>query len=219
MYLKSRQLCMCARSGPGYLLEMVNATGSIWTKAGTLVKAWDLNVFFGVPTGYTLSDPRVLYDAASGRWFASGVAFDTAFDSQTFAAISQSSDPTLSWFVYQLASNLSGTVYDQPKLGVSADKVVVSWNDFSSAGTLFTGQETRVLQKSDMQASVSLRWTGFGPDRNRAGLVPVQSLTSVRSAYLVYNGNLLRGSPYAGAYLGLVAVTGVPAHGTVTASR
>ncbi len=64
-------------AGPDSLLEMVNSSGSVWTKSGSLVKIFDLNKFFPVPAGYTFSDPRVLYDAISSRWFASGVAFVT----------------------------------------------------------------------------------------------------------------------------------------------
>src|ERR1700694_4530338 len=35
------------------VVEMVNSTMTVWTKAGTLLGAQDLNVFFGVLTGYS----------------------------------------------------------------------------------------------------------------------------------------------------------------------
>ncbi|MGH7776339.1 MAG: hypothetical protein ACREPI_04075, partial [Candidatus Dormibacterales bacterium] len=57
-------------AGPNYLVEALNASLSIWTKAGAPVGTpSDLNTFFAVPTGYHFTDPRVLYDALSGRWF------------------------------------------------------------------------------------------------------------------------------------------------------
>jgi len=64
--------------GPNHVVEMVNSSGTIWNKSGgNPIQLFDLNKFFLVPTNYSFSDPRVLYDQLSQRWFASGVAFVT----------------------------------------------------------------------------------------------------------------------------------------------
>lgn len=202
-------------AGPTYLLETLNDSGSVWTKSGGLVTSFDLNTFFPVPFGYSFSDPRDLYDPLSGRWFVSGLSFDSANDSQVYVAVSATSDPTGSWYTYTVESNTAGVLYDQPKIGVSSDKVVISWNDYS--GGSFTGQETWVLQKSDLLAGGAYYYWYFGPDPNRFDVVPSESLTSTSTEYLVYNDSdphLNQNLSYPS--LGVVAINGTPAQGNVT---
>lgn len=202
-------------AGPTSLLETINSNGTVWSKTGTQLKGFDLNTFFGVPSGYSFSDPRVLYDAPSGRWFVSGLSFDSSNDSQVYVAVSQTSDPTGAWNVYTVASNTSQTIYDQPKLGVSNDKVVLSWNDYPR-GLLFSGAETWVLQKSDLLNGTAPRASSTGPDKNRFSIVPAQSLTSTSTEYLVYNNadpKLNQNTPQ--PTVGVIAVTGTPANNDV----
>src|SRR5260370_25634223 len=74
--------------------------------------------------------------------------------------------------------------------GVSTDKVVISWNDYSGTplnNPPFTGQETWVLQKSDLLAASAVRYYRFSPDVNRFRLVPAQSLTATQTEWLAYN--------------------------------
>jgi hypothetical protein len=127
-------------AGAGYLVEMVNDSGSIWSKAGALVTIFDLNAFFRVPSGETFSDPRVMYDTMSGRWFACGLSFTSSLGSRVYVAISSTADPTGAWNIYNAAFS-SNVLHDQPKLGISSDKVVESWNDFAN-GAFFLGSET-----------------------------------------------------------------------------
>src|SRR5262245_15152916 len=63
-------------AGVSFLVAMDNDTGTIWRKDGTLLSRFDLNTFFGVQSGFFLSDPRVLYDVASGRWIGPATGFD-----------------------------------------------------------------------------------------------------------------------------------------------
>lgn len=208
-------------AGPDSLVEMVNSSMSIWTKTGSLSAIGDLNSFFPVPLGYNFSDPRILYDASSQRWFASGLAFDGSFDSQTYVAVSTSSDPNQTWYTYVLANNQNTTLYDQPKIGVNDDKLVISWNDYGSGATVFTGAETWVLDKTSLVAgSPSGQAVVYGPDSSRFDIVPSQSLSSTASIgnahYLVYNNadaaNLVQNDS-SGPTMGVVAITGNPTNG------
>jgi hypothetical protein len=123
-------------AGPSHLVEMVNSSGSVWDKSGTLLTLFDLNVFFAVPPGSSFSDPRILYDRDSQRWFASGVAFvPSTLASVVVIDVSTTSNPLDKWVQYSAAK--SSNLHDQPKIGVSADKVVLSWNDFSPFGVSF----------------------------------------------------------------------------------
>jgi hypothetical protein len=192
-------------AGPNYLVEMVNSSGSVWDKSGTLLKLFDLNAFFAVPAGYSFSDPRILYDSGSQRWFASGVAFvQPTLASVVTIAVSMTSDPTQTWVQYS-AANSSNLTHDQPKIGVSSDKVVLSWNDFLY-GLSFQGQSTWVLQKSQMVAGTPANGVAIGPDSTRQSLVPAVQLTSNSAEYIVYNR---------GASVGVVTITGTPLLGNV----
>jgi len=192
-------------AGPNHLVEMVNSSGSVWDKSGTLLKLFDLNAFFAVPTGYSFSDPRILYDGGSQRWFASGVAFvQPTLASVVTIAVSMTSDPTQTWVQYS-AANSSNLTHDQPKIGVSSDKVVLSWNDFLY-GLSFQGQSTWVLQKSQMVAGTPANGVAIGPDSTRQSLVPAVQLTSNSAEYIVYNR---------GASVGVVTITGTPLLGNV----
>jgi hypothetical protein len=192
-------------AGPDNVVEMVNSSGSVWDKSGTLLKLFDLNKFFAVPTGYSFSDPRILYDGGSQRWFASGVAFvQPTLASVVTIAVSTTSDPTGTWVQYS-AANSSNLTHDQPKIGVSSDKVVLSWNDFLF-GVSFQGQSTWVLEKSQMVAGTPANGVAIGPDSTRQSLVPAVQLTSNSAEYIVYNR---------GASLGVVTITGTPLLGNV----
>src|SRR5450759_1617709 len=192
-------------AGPSHLVEMVNSSGSVWDKSGTLLTLFDLNVFFAVPPGSSFSDPRILYDRDSQRWFASGVAFvPSTAASVVVIDVSTTSNPLDTWVQYSAAK--SPNLHDQPKIGVSADKVVLSWNDFSPFGVSFLGQSTWVLEKSQMVAGTPANGAAFGPDSSRQSLVPAVQLTSNPAEYIVYNR---------GASLGLVTITGTPLLGNV----
>ena len=195
-------------AGPNHLVEMVNSSGSVWNKSGTRLNLFDLNKFFAVPPGYSFSDPRILYDGGIGgsqRWFASGVAFvQPTLASVVVIAVSTTSDPTGTWVQYS-AANSTNLTHDQPKIGVSSDKVVLSWNDFLN-GLFFLGQSTWVLQKSQMVAGMPANGVAMGPDSTRQSLVPAVQLTSNPDEYIVYNR---------GASLGLVTITGTPLGGNV----
>jgi hypothetical protein len=203
-------------AGPASLLEMVNSSGTVWTKSGTLVKIFDLNLFFKLPSGYTFSDPRVLYDAISGRWFANGVAFTQALGSRVVFGVSDTSDPAGTWHIY-FAGDSSNVLHDQPKIGVSTDKVAISFNDFLS-GALFLGQSTFVFSKAAMLAGASsIPGGAIGPDATRASIVPAIELAATSTEYLTYNNSdcgysgCNRGYPA----IGVVSITGDPATGTL----
>jgi hypothetical protein len=198
-------------AGPADLMEMINDVGSVWSKAGSLKSSFDLNAFFMVPSGQTFSDPRVVYDAPSGRWFATGLSFTSSYGSQIYIAVSSTSDPSAIWTVYSGDSS-STVLHDQPKVGVSADKVVMAWNDFLS-GASFQGSVIWVIQKSDLLLAGSPTISGVGPDGSRPSIAPAQNLsypTTATTAYAVYNN-----SPN----VGLLTITGTPRTGNVAMSE
>src|SRR2546428_3687847 len=208
-------------AGPAALLEMVNSSGTVWTKSGSLVKIFDLNAFFKVPSAYTFSDPRVLYDALSGRWFASGVAFVTpSYGSVLVFGISVTDDPSGAWNIYS-ADNNANVTHDQPKIGVSTYKFAISFNDFLNAA-FFQGASTWVFGKAAMLHGLSsIPGEAIGPDSSRVSIVPAIELSATATEYMTYNNSDCGYSGCNAGYpsVGLVSLDGDPAVGGLTWSE
>src|SRR5581483_4004075 len=188
-------------AGPTLLFELVNRTASVWSKTGARVALANLDTALPLPAGYTVADPRVLYDAASGRFFMSMNWGNSSNDSITFVAVSKTSDPRGGFNGYALSPTTNGTLHDQPKIGVTDDKVVIEWDDFAP-GSVYTGTEIWVLQKSAMLAGGSVPMSSFGPALGYLSAVPAQSLTSTTTAYAVHES---------GSTAVVVQITGTPA--------
>ncbi len=198
-------------AGPTDLVEVVNDSLSVWSKTGSLVEDKDLNPFFGVPSGFIFTDPRVLYDNQSGRWFISGWSVDENNDSQTYVATSQTSDPTGAWLVSTVQNNV-GVITDQPMIGVCDDKVVMAWNEYSSssAGLTYEGAQVLALQKAALEAGTEPATASF-TTADEFRLVPAQSLSSTEICYMTVNNasSDIIGST-ATPTLGVIALSGNP---------
>jgi len=203
--------------GPSYIVEMVNLGGGIYNPQGTLLKSFLLADFFG--TGLdTISDPKVLYDAQSGNWFASLIDTTGSLNPTNLTiATTVTSDPTGLWRVYKIPG-IPGLV-DQPLIGVNNDKFVISGNDFASPNFAFMGAEYWVLNKVELLAGESVVDTqAFGPDSTLITAHPAQSLSSTSTEWMVSNVPRIAGhETFANNTVYLIALNGVPPY--VTASR
>lgn len=195
-------------AGPLALLETINSTASTWSKTGSRQAFADLNQVLPLPSGFVFSDPRILYDTASGRFIFAGLGFTSLYNSVVIVGVSKTSDPRSGFFFYQLAQTSNRELHDQPKVGVSDDKVVVSWNDFCCGLIpLFIGAETWVLQKSSMLTGSSANGVAVGPSLSQSSPVPAQSLSATSTEFVTYNG---------GSFTGVLAINGTPDQGNVT---
>ena len=202
--------------GSTYVVEAVNDSLLVWTRTGTTLRSVDLNSFFSVPAGYSFTDPRLVYDTLSSRWFLSGFAIDNANNSRMYIATSATSDPTGTWFITLVGTN-AGIATDQPKIGASTDKVVMSWNGINNFGT-FVGQQTVVLQKSDLLSHATVRFVSFAADLTRSSIVPAITQSPTTTEFLGYNDSCSLAN-HTGASscssgtpsFAVVAITGTPA--------
>ena len=172
-------------AGPTAVVQTVNSSIGIWTTAGQPLRNQTLAAFFsggGVDRSQdTMTDPRVLWDPQSGRFF--GAVFDVS-RIELVIGFSLTADPLGPWSVYSLPS--SGCP-DQPRLGTSDTLVVISDDLFSSCRGRgrFLGGEVNVLNKQDLLAGAAApRRTSFGPDVRFAAITPAVSLTPTPVAYL-----------------------------------
>jgi hypothetical protein len=145
------------------VLEAVNSSLRLFTTVGGVLATKTLNTFFSaaVPQG-TLADPKVYYDrnAANRRFYVvalqeSGTTDATGI-SRIWLAVSRSSDPAnlepANWCRYTIDSKRNaGTAYssaaDYTGLGVGADKLVISTNQFRFTNRTFTFAIIRVFNK------------------------------------------------------------------------
>ena len=128
--------------GPSHFVELINGRFSVYSKtSGARVQTLtDTGFWTGAgltfPSGAFVSDPRVLFDKASQRWFASAIDVPTSFQNNRFLlAVSASADPTGVWkAVAFIADPTTGLLADFPTLGLDADGVYLSGNLFPAAG-------------------------------------------------------------------------------------
>jgi hypothetical protein len=55
--------------GPSFVVATVNSTINVYSRAGTLLGTDDLNTFLSIGGILSSTDPRIVYDAASARWW------------------------------------------------------------------------------------------------------------------------------------------------------
>jgi uncharacterized membrane protein len=162
-------------------MEMVNLAGEVFSKQGSSIKTFGLAAFYN--TTDSLSDPKVLFDAPTGRWFTSIIDVSLF---NVILAVSTTNDPTGTWKLYTISAGTN--LPDQPIIGINDDKFVVSANDFQG-GSVFVGAQYWVLNKSEMLAGASsIDFASFGPDGTLASVHPVQSLSPTTTQYMVSTG-------------------------------
>ncbi len=161
--------------GPDAIVEIINGRFAVYDKTGAQQTASSLDQFWidsGVtPAGGFSFDPRILYDAASSRWFA--VSVDNAGAANNFlVAVSDDSDPTGGWTGFQIDSDADNSHWaDYPMLGMNQEVVTISANMFGIGGGA-ANASFLVLPKADLLAATptvanrtlieDVTLTGFG---------------------------------------------------------
>jgi hypothetical protein len=145
-----------ASIGPNHIVEAVNLSLAVYSKAGALLQNTALTTFLGTADG--LSDPRVVYDPTWDRWTL--VLTDTSSPSLWFA-YSTSGDPTGGWWIYQVGFPLAaGSIVDYPMVGMDQDALIYTSNNYGPStytnSTAFTVPKARVYNGFGWSASLPL---------------------------------------------------------------
>lgn len=121
--------------GDQYIVEMVNIVTAVYDKDGNVVfgpvpnnSFWE--GFGGACENNNAGDGIVVYDQAEDRWIISQFANPGASSAAECVAISQTSDPTGSYYRYEFETPGN----DYPKLGVGTEAYYLSWRDFAGGG-------------------------------------------------------------------------------------
>jgi len=136
-----------------YVVQVVNGGLAIYDKQGTLLDKPKLDSTFwlqaGVPASIVnvgVSDPRVYWDAASQRFFITEI--NVNIPNTIMVAVSKTANP-LNGFraVYTTLNN--GSLGDFPTLGVNANALTVSTNNFAG-GFFFSSVGIFSYPKADL---------------------------------------------------------------------
>jgi hypothetical protein len=159
--------------GNGYVVEAVNLALSVYNTSGTLLKGpTALNTF--VPSDFFttfFSDPKCYFDIPTKRWFVSitNVVDFTTGRSNFLLAVSQTSDPTGSYFIYSVDTTDDGIgtpshphcpcFADQPLLGADQNGIYISTNEFNistifGAPTFFNGAQIYAMSKTLLEQGI-----------------------------------------------------------------
>jgi hypothetical protein len=138
--------------GPDRYIETVNTQYAIYSRSGSQINTGSLSALTGITTGlfgYSLSDPQVMWDAKTQRFYYSAVYFDSLFFSENGIAIgwSKTATPASSSDFCQYAISFGTEVPDYPKLGDSADFLLVGYNEFGNFATTYDGSQFAMLNK------------------------------------------------------------------------
>ena len=144
-------------AGTNQFVEFVNGAFAVYGKAGVRqslisdITFWENAGISSSTISAGLTDTRIIYDAGSGRWFASELTVDNT-GNQVLVGRSDSSNPGGTWKAMHFTANAGFGDYDT--LGVDATGVYIGVNDFaSSVSSSFTGVSFFSIPKSDLTAA------------------------------------------------------------------
>ena len=163
-------------AGPDDIVAAVNTMMAIYSKSGTLKRAWQLGSLFSrvIPPGARIFDPKVVYDHYNNRWI---VIVDSTRSSPQGAwiliGVSQTSNPAGSYWLWALdatkdGSNPSNNWADYSQLGFDSRAIYITNNMFKFGGG-FSYVKIRILNKSQLYSGGSVQWYDFWGMKNPDG--------------------------------------------------
>ena len=162
-----------------YYMQCTNNYTVIKNKSGTTIKAPFPTSDFWQGSGYddrNDGDPVILWDEDAQRWIVTQFYLPDSGDQYLLIAISQTSDPTGSYYQYAFSY---GTVFpDYPKWAVWPDAYYVGANGFEEEDEEYTykGAYMTAFERSKMIAGdASARSVTFGHDSSLGGVFPADA--------------------------------------------
>ncbi len=174
-------------AGPNGIIQTVNLRIKYWNKNGTgiwgpvaLSRFWSS---VGTKDANLLSDPRALFDRASGRFYVIMQEADrSASRSYLNVAVSKTADPvtseTADWFFYRIDNTevVGGVRYwsDYPGLAIDRQAVYLTYNMFSFPidTASFRNVQIIVLNKTNFNAGTTNYGFAYPPTADAFTLQP-----------------------------------------------
>src|SRR4051812_5980882 len=183
--------------GNGFVLESVNSAFRVFRENGRSVAGpTNVNALFGDGFKQFTSDPRCQYDPATHTWFASIVFLNDTFTaSRLEIAVRHAADPRGTWTHFKINTTDPGGHHcpcfgDQPLLGIDAQNIYISTNEFAINGPGFNGAQLYVIDKRQLvDGDASPAFVHIGPLRighhKAASVQPAITVGSSRAEYLM----------------------------------
>jgi hypothetical protein len=212
------------------VVEAVNVMGAVYNTNGSLVANINTAACTTNPSTDVVSDPRVLFDAASGRWLISTTTFSPISDASWNLLVSTSSDPTAAtWNCLKIPTSgirnpdgSLGNFPDFPKMGISSDKVILTGDAFAQSGHghsqsyKFQGTEFVVINKIQLFGTSGSVDTQTFTNQGDFAIEPAQELGTVPSNLYMAAVN---SSVSSTSNMDVWTITGVPGDSTVGVSK
>ena len=163
--------------GPLQFTEFINGRFSVFDKVSGVrvqtlsdVAFWN-NAGITFAGGAGVSDPRIVFDPLSGRWFASQIDYDLAnlASNRFLLAVSVTNDATGAWRGLAWQADPGGSFTDYPRLGLDAKGVYLTGNQFSPSEA-FLGVLLTSIPKADLLLDVPTV-----SNRTCSGVLPVSA--------------------------------------------
>jgi len=137
-------------AGPSHLIAVSNSCFIIYNKTGTvLLGPIQFDTVFGVSGTF---DPTVLYDQETDRF-----VMNIEDGYYNYLMVSQTSDPTGSWWTYSWDARPVGTeFYDYPHIGIGDHAIFIGANLFDDSSGSWIGGEAYAVDKNVAYAGGSL---------------------------------------------------------------
>lgn len=138
-------------AGPDRYVEAINTSYAIYGTTGTLINSGSLASLTGISGGifgYSLSDPQMVWDGGTQRFYYTAVFYD-AFMSNMGLAIgwSKTATPAGSSDFCKYTIGFGADLPDYPKLGDSQGFLIVGYNLFSNGASTYAGSEFTTVNK------------------------------------------------------------------------
>ncbi len=137
--------------GPSHYFQVVNTKYAIYNKTGVKLLGPTNNsvIFNGLPNNSNDGDAVVLYDENADRWLFSQFSLPNYPYGPFYenVAISQTNDPTGSWYRYQFQFS---SMPDYPKLSVWNDGYYMTIRRFSAGSLSWQGMSAIALDRAKM---------------------------------------------------------------------
>ncbi len=147
--------------GSGNFIQMINGGYSVYDKTGTLLNATgttdsDFWTAAGISSSVasSISDPHILFDPNTNRWFASEITVPTTNNNQFLVAVSKDANPLdgFTGYAYNANTGTGKQFADFDMLGINSQGIFVGANLFNAAGT-GSGQDVLTVSKSGLLAN------------------------------------------------------------------
>jgi hypothetical protein len=138
--------------GPDRYIETINTKYAIFNRTGSQTNSGSLSSLTGISTGlfgYSLSDPQMMWDAKTQRFYYVAVYYDSLFLSDNGIAIgwSTTATPASSNDFCKYAVSFGADLPDYPKLGDSSDFLLVGYNQFGNFASTYDGSAFVTVNK------------------------------------------------------------------------